>query len=63
MLNRTGGGQILRQVVVYPGGDSYFVVEEAITNIKEAIRGYIATLEQDGLPVPEERFEAMLVAV
>ena len=30
--------------------------EEAITNIKEAIRGYIAALEQDKLPVPAERF-------
>lgn len=37
--------------------------EEAITNIKEAIRGYIAALEEDRLPVPEERFEALVVAV
>lgn len=28
--------------------------EEAVENIKEAIRGYIAALEQDGLPVPPE---------
>ena len=32
-------------------------------NIKEAIRAYIAALEEDGLPVPEERFDAILVAV
>lgn len=37
--------------------------EEAITNIKEAIQGYIAALKDDGLPVPEERFETLLVAV
>ena len=37
--------------------------EEAIANIKEAIRGYIAVLEEDGLAVPEERFDALLVAV
>ena len=37
--------------------------EEAITNIREAIRGYVAALEDDGLPVPEERFDTMLVAV
>lgn len=36
---------------------------EAIANIREAIRGYIAALEEDALPVPQERFEAMLVAV
>src|SRR5947207_1963230 len=37
--------------------------EEAISNIKEAIQGYIAALQEDGLPVPEERFETLLVAV
>ena len=28
--------------------------EETIANIKEAIAGYIAALEEDGLPVPIE---------
>jgi len=37
--------------------------EEAITNIREAIQEYIAALKEDRLPVPEERFEALLVAV
>ncbi len=37
--------------------------EEAVKNIREAIQGYIAALEEDGLAVPEERFEAILVAV
>ena len=61
----------MRQVVIYPGEDGYLVAEcpnlsgcisqgkskeEAIANIKEAIRGYIAALEEDGLPVSEERF-------
>ena len=68
----------MRQVIMYPGEDGYWVVEclslpgcisqgktkeEAITNIQEAIRGYIAALEEDRLPVPEERFEALLAAV
>ena len=68
----------MRQVIIYPGEDGYFVVEcpslpgcvsqgvtkgEAVENIKEAIRGYIAALEEDHLPVPEDRFDAMLVAV
>ena len=68
----------MRQVIIYPGEDGYWVAEcpslpgcvsqgqtkqDAITNIKEAIRGYIAALEQDNLPVPEERFETMVVAV
>lgn len=35
----------------------------AITNIKDAIQGYIAALEADGLPVPPETYEAALVAV
>ena len=36
---------------------------EALTNIKEAIEGYVAALEEDGLPVPEEHFETLVVAV
>ena len=58
----------MRQVVVYPGEDGYWVAEcpslpgcisqgrtkqEAVINIKEAIEGYIAALEDDSLPVPE----------
>jgi len=61
----------MRQVIIYPGEDGYWVAEcpslpgcisqgnskeEWITNIKEAIRGYIAAFEEDGLPVPEEHF-------
>lgn len=54
----------MRQVVVFPGEDGYWVAEcpslpgcisqgktkqEAIANIKEAIEGYIASFEEDGL--------------
>ena len=64
----------MRQVIIYPGEDGYWVAEcpslpgcisqgttkgEAIANIKEAIQGYIAALEEDGLPVPEEHFETL----
>lgn len=69
---------MIRQVVIYPGEDGYWVAEcpslpgcisqgrtkeETIANIKEAIRLYIAVLEEDRLPVPGERFDTMLVAV
>ena len=68
----------MRQVILYPGEDGYWVVEcpslpgcvsqgetrqEAIANIKGAIEHCIAVPEEDGLPVPEERFETMVVAV
>ena len=68
----------MRQVVVYPGEDGYWVSEcpslpgcisqgktreEAVKNIKEAIDGYIAALEEDGLPIPEEHFEVLVVEV
>lgn len=68
----------MRQVIIYPGEDQHYVAEcpslpgcisqgktkeEAIVNIREAIQGYIAALDQDGLPVPPEKFETMLVAV
>ncbi|PIU45875.1 MAG: hypothetical protein COS95_01545 [Ignavibacteriales bacterium CG07_land_8_20_14_0_80_59_12] len=68
----------MRQVIIYPGEDKYWVAEcpslpgcvsqgrtkeEAIANIREAIQGYVATLEEDRLPVPPERFETILLAV
>ena len=68
----------MRQVIIYPGEDGYWVAEclslpgcvsqgkskeEAVANIKEAIQLYIEVLEEDGLPVPEEHFESILVAV
>jgi predicted RNase H-like HicB family nuclease len=37
--------------------------EDALTNIKEAIVGYIATLKEDCLPVPEEHFEVPVAVV
>ncbi len=69
---------MMREVIIYPGEDGYWVAEcpglpgcisqgktkeEAIANIKEAICGYITALEEDGLPVPEERFETLVVIV
>ncbi|MFN8491512.1 MAG: type II toxin-antitoxin system HicB family antitoxin [Caldilineaceae bacterium] len=68
----------MRQVLLYPGEDGYWVAEcpslpgcisqgetrvEAIQNIREAIALYIEVLVEDGLVVPEENFEALLVAV
>ena len=68
----------MRQTVVYPGEDSYWVVdcpslsgcisqgknrEEALVNIKDAIEAYIAALEEDNLEIPEDHFEAMLVVL
>ena len=68
----------MRQVIIYPGEDGYWVAEcptlpgcisqgksreEAVANNSEAIRGYIAALEEDGLPVPQERFDTLVVAV
>ncbi len=69
---------MMRQLIIYPGEGGYWVAEcptlpdcisqgktkeEAIQNIREAIEGYIAALEEDGLPVPQERFELLTVAV
>jgi len=72
------GMAALRQAVIYPGEDGYWVAEcpslpgcisqgesraEAIVNIREAIHVYVDALEADGRPVPPERFETLLVAV
>lgn len=68
----------MRQVIIFPGEDGFWVAEcpslpgcvsqgatrqEAVANIREAIEGYVLALQEDGLPVPEEHFEALLLAV
>ena len=68
----------MRQVVIHAGEDGFWVAEvpslpgcisqgetreKALENIREAIAGYIAALEEDHLPVPEDKFDALLVAV
>ena len=68
----------MRQVVISRGENGYWVAEcpslpgclsqgrtreDAIENIKEAIEGYVAALEEDGLPVPEDHFDTLVVAV
>ena len=68
----------MRQVIIFPGEDNGWTSEcpslpgrttqgktkdEAISNIREAIEGYIAALKEDKLPVQPENFDAMLVAV
>jgi len=68
----------MRQVLIYKGEDGFWVAEcpslpgcvsqgknkeEALQNIKEAISCYVHALEDDKLPVPEEKFESLLVAV
>jgi predicted RNase H-like HicB family nuclease len=68
----------MRQVILYPGEDGLWVVEcpslpgcvsqghskaEAIENIREAIDLYVETLHEDGLPVPDDHFDAQLIAV
>jgi predicted RNase H-like HicB family nuclease len=68
----------MRQVVLYPDEDGIWIAEcpslpgcisdgktkaEAIANIQEAIDFYIETLLENQQPVPEERFEALIIAV
>ena len=68
----------MRQVVLHPGEDGYWVAEcpslpgcitqgktrkDALENAREAIEGYIAVLKEDGLPIPEDHFDTMIVAL
>ena len=67
-----------RKVLLYRDDDGFWVVEcpslkgcvsqgnsreEALSNIQEAIVGYIATLQEDGLAIPQDSFEMALVTV
>ena len=36
-------------------------IDEALSNIRDAIGGYLASLEADGLPVPREDLPRILV--
>lgn len=68
----------MRQVFLYRDEDGYWIAEcpslkgcvsqgetkeIALTNIKEAINGYVKALEEDNIPIPLENFEALLVAI
>jgi predicted RNase H-like HicB family nuclease len=68
----------MRQVVIYPGEDGYWIAEcpslpgcvsqgktreEAVANARDAIHEYVAALEEDRLPVPPDPFETMVIAV
>jgi len=68
----------MREVVIYSGEDSFWVAEcpslpgcisqgeskeKAIINIKEAIELYVETLSEDGLQIPDERFDTFVMAV
>ena len=73
------GGELMRLVIITPTEEGGYVAEcpslpgcvsqgetrdETVENITEAIRGYIAALRHDGLPVPVERdSEVLKVAV
>jgi predicted RNase H-like HicB family nuclease len=68
----------MREVIIYHGEDAYWIAEcpslsgcisqgktreSAVENIKEAIEGHIAALKEDGLKIPKEHFDAMVIAV
>jgi predicted RNase H-like HicB family nuclease len=68
----------MRQVIIFRGEDGFWVAEcpslpgcisqgttreDAVINIREAIQLYIETLREDGLDVPDDHLDALLVAV
>ncbi|MEB3149062.1 MAG: type II toxin-antitoxin system HicB family antitoxin [Sphaerospermopsis sp.] len=68
----------MRQVIIYPGEDGYWVAqcpnlpacisqgetkEEAIANIKEAIELYIELLKEEGRTIPEDKVETVMLAI
>ncbi len=68
----------MRAVILRHGEDGWWVVEcpslpgcisqgrtklEALTNIREAIQGWIETMQAHGQPIPPEDFDTQVVAV
>jgi predicted RNase H-like HicB family nuclease len=71
-------GNSLRQVMLIRGESDLWVAEcpslpacygqgktreQAIASVKESIASHLAELAAWGLPVPEERFDALIVAI
>jgi predicted RNase H-like HicB family nuclease len=67
----------MRQVIIHPGEDGFWVAEcpslpgcvsqgesreGAVTNIREAIEGYVRALEDDGLPLQHWLEQAGMMA-
>lgn len=68
----------MRQIILYPGEDGYWVVEcpslpgcisqgktkeEAITNIQDAIALYIEDMQENGEAVPADTLDRLMVVV
>jgi predicted RNase H-like HicB family nuclease len=68
----------MRQIILYPGEDGYWVAEcaslpgcisqgktkeEAIANIKEAIELYIEDMIENGETVPEDQLDRIVAIV
>jgi predicted RNase H-like HicB family nuclease len=64
----------MRQVVLFRGEDGFWVAEvpslpgcvsqgetkeAALANVRDAIDGYLAVLNEDGLPIPPEHVAAL----
>jgi predicted RNase H-like HicB family nuclease len=64
MLIRGEGGSWVAECPSLPGCFGHGKTRElAIESIKESIAGHLCELEAWDLPVPEERFDALIVAV
>ncbi len=64
MVFKGEDGQWVAECLSLPGCVSQGKTrEEAVSQIREAIRLYIAVLQEDQLPIPDEQFDTLLVAV
>ena len=68
----------MRQVIIYPGEDGYWIAqcpslppcisqgktkEQAIANIQEAIELYLEILQEEGRAIPEDKVETVILSV
>jgi len=64
LLLRAEGGYWVAECPSLPGCTGQGRTRErAIESVKESIASHLCDLEDRGLPVPEERFDALIVAV
>ncbi len=64
VLSRGEDGQWVAECPSLPGCISEGATkEEAITNVKEAIEGWIETMTAHNQPIPDEQFETQIICV
>jgi predicted RNase H-like HicB family nuclease len=64
LVHKDEEGNWIAEVPRLPGcGSDGKTLDEALANVKDAIKGYIEALEADGLPLPDNQAEIITLDI